>query len=97
MPEGDLERKLIMEWYDQYSISIYKYIVKMINDTHQAEDLTQDTFIKAYKYLGNKEIEYPKTFLYRTAHSITVDFIRKQAPILLVKNFIPSEKDEKTQ
>lgn len=95
MPGGDFERQLILEWYDQYSIQIYKYIVKIINDTHQAEDLTQDTFIKVYKYLVHKEVDYPKVFLYRTAHNIAVDYIRKQAPIRLMKNIFPERKDSK--
>jgi len=95
MTAGDSERKLIIEWYDQYSIQIYKYIAKMINDTYQAEDLTQDTFVKAYQYLVNKEVDYPKTFLFRTAHNITVDYIRKQSPIHLMKNIFPNRKDSK--
>ncbi|MFA1822105.1 RNA polymerase sigma factor [Virgibacillus oceani] len=93
MPEGVTARTIIMNWYDQYSVPIYKYILKMINDTYQAEDLTQDTFIRAYKYLANKEIDYPKTFLYRIAHNIAIDYIRKQAPIQLVKNIFPDKKD----
>lgn len=94
LPEEDFKRKFIIEWYDQYSVPIYKYIAKMINDAYQAEDLTQDTFIKAYKYLGDKrEIEYPKSFLYRIAHNITVDYMRKQAPIQLVKSIFFDKKD----
>ena|SRR5690625_3359748 len=92
MPEGECTKETIMNWYDAYSMQIYKYLVKMINDSHQAEDLTQDTFIKAYKYLGKKEIDYPRTFLYRIAHNIAVDYIRKQAPIQLVRRVFPNHK-----
>jgi RNA polymerase sigma-70 factor (ECF subfamily) len=96
MPEGAWRKDTIMNWYDAYSVQIYKYLVKMINDSYQAEDLTQDTFIKAYTYLGQKEIDYPKTFLYRIAHNIAVDYIRKQAPIQLVKRIFPSNKVSET-
>lgn len=96
MPEGDRTKDTILTWYDTYSVRIYKYIVKMINDTYQAEDLTQDTFIRAYKYLGDQKIDYPKAFLYRIAHNITIDYIRKQAPIQLVKRIFPNTSVSQT-
>src|SRR5699024_10754881 len=52
-------------------------------------DLTQETFVKVYQYIiCDKTISYPKTFIYRTAHNITVDYIRKNAPINIVKDFV---------
>lgn len=94
MPEERFKRDLIARWYDQYSAPIFKYIVKMIKDVHRAEDLTQDTFIKAYKYIDAKtEVTYPKTFLYRIAHNITVDYLRKKAPINMVEDFLIRKKD----
>jgi hypothetical protein len=47
------QKKEITEWYHQYSDSIFNYILFMIHDYQQAEDLTHDTFIKAYKYYGS--------------------------------------------
>lgn len=85
---------IIIEWYDAYSMAIFKYIMKLIKDPQQAEDLTQDTFIKAYTYLStNKAVDYPKTFLYRVAHNLTVDYLRKQKPIQLMKDFFSNQKD----
>lgn len=87
-------RERINQWYDEYSDPLFKYILKMIKDVQQAEDLTQDTFVKAYKYiLANKEVSYPKTFLYRTAHNVTIDHIRKQAPIQIMKDIFTNKKD----
>ncbi|MBU5466166.1 hypothetical protein KQI49_04880 [Virgibacillus sp. MSJ-26] len=37
-----------IDWYNNYNYSIFKYILNMINDYQQAEDLTQETFIKVY-------------------------------------------------
>lgn len=66
----------------------------MIKDASQAEDLTQDTFIKAYKYLlKDKEITYPKTFLYRIAHNLTVDYIRKKSPVQVITDFFTQQED----
>lgn len=40
----------IEEWYSQYHQTIFKYIILMVKDSQQAEDLTQETFLRAYKH-----------------------------------------------
>lgn len=87
-------RKLIAEWYDTYSLSLYKYIIKIVKDIYQAEDITQETFIKAYDYIAQgNHVNYPKTFLYRTAYNLTIDHLRKQSPIHMIKDFFVNRKD----
>ncbi|MUV38222.1 RNA polymerase sigma factor SigX [Lentibacillus sp. JNUCC-1] len=91
---GENAKHQITEWYDDYSLSLFKYILKMIHDAQQAEDLTHDTFIKAYTYvMKGKEVTYPKTFLYRTAHNLTIDHIRKHKPIQMIKDFFSNRED----
>ncbi|TQS75873.1 RNA polymerase sigma factor [Ornithinibacillus gellani] len=66
----------------------------MIRDYQQAEDLTHDTFIKAYKsYSSYKGKSKPKTWLYRIAHNITIDFIRKQKTLIVFKNFFHTKAE----
>lgn len=97
MPDKTMCQNRIIEWYDEYNLPLFKYILKMIKDAGQAEDLTQETFIKAYQYiLNDKEITYPKTFLYRTAHNLTIDFIRKKVPIQMVTEFFTRQEDPAT-
>lgn len=86
-----------MEWYDEYSVLLIKYLAKMLNDSYQAEDLMQETFVKAYQYVLNNEIEYPKTFLFRIAHNLAVDHIRKQSPIQIVKDFFMKDSHPSTE
>lgn len=87
MSKYSSERELIMQWYDDYSVLLFKYIAKMIKDVYQAEDLTQETFTKTYEYIiSGKDVIYPKTFLFRVAHRLTVDYIRKQKPIHIAKD-----------
>src|SRR5690625_2458002 len=94
LPTREQSHAIILHWYDQYSMIIYKYIFKLIHDRQQAEDLTQDTFLKVYIYLeNNKQVDYPKTFLYRVAHNLTVDYIRKHKPLQLMKDFFSYQKD----
>lgn len=96
LPTREQSHAIILHWYDQYSMIIYKYIFKLIQDQQQAEDLTQDTFLKAYTYLeSNRQVDYPKTFLYRVAHNLTIDYIRKHKPLQFMKDFFSHQKDPK--
>jgi RNA polymerase sigma-70 factor (ECF subfamily) len=92
---NDPDRELIIQWYEQYSDHLFKYIVKMVKDVHQAEDITQETFIRAYKAINlRSEINNPKLWLYRIAHNLTVDYIRKQAPIKLIRDYFVLQNNE---
>nr|WP_144923062.1 RNA polymerase sigma factor [Paenibacillus bovis] len=73
---------MIETWFEKYVEFIYKYIFFMVKDHQIAEDLTQETFIKAHikshQYKGNSEL---KTWLYRIAYTTTMNYFRKKHPI----------------
>lgn len=85
---------IVTEWYDRYSDSVFSYIYVMVRDYQLAEDLTQDTFFRAYKkyHLFEKKAE-PKTWLISIARNLTIDYIRKQKPINLLKELFQSNKN----
>jgi RNA polymerase sigma-70 factor, ECF subfamily len=87
-------RELIEEWYDQFSEPIIKYIVLMTKDYQLAEDIMQDTFIKAYQTISTYRKEAsPKTWLFRIAHNLTVDNFRKKKPTIQEIDFFTKYKD----
>src|SRR5690625_135154 len=73
---------MIESWFDKYAETIYNYILIMVKNHQVAEDLTQETFIKAHikshQFKGNSEL---KTWLYRIAYTTTMNYFRKQHPI----------------
>lgn len=76
----------IEEWYNQYHQTIFKFILMMTKDYQQSEDLTHETFLNAYRYYYSyKRDASPKTWLFKIAHNVTVDYIRKQKPIQFFK------------
>lgn len=94
MTKEDFTREQIVQWYEQYGASLFKYIIKIVKDVQQTEDLVQDTFIKAHKYLARGQpVDYPKTFLFRVAHNLAIDYLRKKQPIYIVKDFLMNKKD----
>ncbi|MDH2363431.1 RNA polymerase sigma factor [Priestia megaterium] len=88
------KKEEIERWYDDHSDAILKFILILVKDYQQAEDLTHETFVKAYlSYDSFQQNSSGKTWLFRIAHNLTIDYFRKQKPISLLKDFILSKKD----
>lgn len=67
-----------------HSDSIYSYIRMLVKDDTLAEDLTQETFVKAYVGLNEFRNEAKtSTWLIRIARNVTIDYLRKKRPLLL--------------
>lgn len=59
---------------------IFRYVVSMIRDTAEAEDLTQETFIRAYRRRDSLRDEGAQTaWLYRIATHVCLDRLRQFA------------------
>jgi RNA polymerase sigma-70 factor, ECF subfamily len=85
----------IATWYDEHSKSILTFILLMVKDYQQAEDLTHDTFVKAYLYYDSfNHHSSEKTWLFSIAHNLTVDFLRKRKPSMVIKELFSLQKDD---
>lgn len=75
--QGDVEayRDLIQ----RYQRMIFIFIYKMVNNVSDAEDLTQEVFVKAYEklasYRGDSQFS---TWLHTLARNRTIDFLRRK-------------------
>jgi len=64
---------------EAYSGVIYRLAVKMLDNPQDAEDVLQETFIKAYKALSNFDGRAsPSTWLYRIATNEALMVLRKR-------------------
>lgn len=91
---SEYRNQRISDWYDQHSTSILSFILLMVKDYQQAEDLTHDTFVKAYLYYDSfKQHSSEKTWLFSIAHNLTVDFLRKRKPSLTFKEIFLFQRD----
>jgi RNA polymerase sigma-70 factor (ECF subfamily) len=64
--------------FEQYHAPILNYLHRMVSDRALAEDLTQDTFIKAYNALSRTKPDLSfKAWLYRIATNTAISHMRR--------------------
>lgn len=92
---SEYKKENVADWYDQHSKSVLSFILLMVNNYQQAEDLTHDTFVKAYLYYDSfKQYSSEKTWLFSIAHNLSVDFLRKSKPSMFLKEVFLMKKDD---
>ena len=80
----DKREKDFLDAYNQYADAIYRHCYFRVYNKDLAEDLTQDTFIKTWKYIGEgKEIKNIRAFLYKVAVNLIIDHSRKKTALVL--------------
>jgi len=105
----DGETNLFSYFIDRYSRPIHSLIVQIITNREDAEELTQDTFVKAFRKLDSFKGDCSfSTWLYRIAYNTAISATRKRKtlfPILdekileniteeTVDSFLDREDDE---
>jgi RNA polymerase sigma-70 factor (ECF subfamily) len=75
--QGDQEA--FAQLYETHFDKIFRYVVVKIRNQTEAEDMTQQVFVKAYESIGSYQMQgVPFTaWLFRIAHNQMVDFVRK--------------------
>lgn len=64
---------------DKHRSAIFHIINRIVRDTDAANDLVQETFMKAFSALASYRSEYRfSTWLYKIAANSSIDFLRKR-------------------
>lgn len=70
------------------------YALRIVDDTDTAQDMTQEAFIRAWKYLGEGgEIDNPTSFMYRTVRNVCLTHLRNTRQTL-DESHIPEAGEE---
>ncbi|MDD4169968.1 MAG: sigma-70 family RNA polymerase sigma factor [Desulfotomaculaceae bacterium] len=64
--------------YRYHMNDLYHYLLRLSGQPQTAEDLVQDTFIKAYEHLEIYQGENVRPWLFRAAHNAYIDWRRKE-------------------
>lgn len=62
--------------YERYLVPIYRYCYFRVGSPLEAEDLTEQVFLKAWENLPVKQVRSFRAWLYRIAHNGVVDYLR---------------------
>ncbi len=78
------DSKALSILYDNYSGAIFGLIIRMCHDREMAENLLQDTFVKAWENASSYDPEKGRfyTWLYRIAKNITLNALRKDRNLI---------------
>ncbi|MEH7885664.1 RNA polymerase sigma factor [Bacillus sp. JJ1609] len=91
-------RLTINEIYDLYHRDVYHFALYFTNNKQEAEDITQETFIKIMKSISSlKDPEKLKTWILSIARNTAMDLHRKRKFVSLFPEWIfDNEKDSVT-
>ena len=80
MKEDELEVENAASIFQEDYPRIFRYIMSMVRDTAEAEDLTQETFLRAHQRRDSLRDEGARTaWLYRIATHVCLDRLRQYA------------------
>jgi len=77
---GTLDAGVLFETYHD---RIYRYVLRLVKNPAEAEDLTQDTFLRAYRRGDSlRDPEAVRGWLYRIATHVCIDRLRQRQPLI---------------
>jgi RNA polymerase sigma-70 factor (ECF subfamily) len=96
------ERSDAVGWlYERYFDRIYRYIYLKLGDAVEAEDVSEQVFLKMIESIGTFQWQGTSfsAWLYRIAHNQVVDTLRRQSrrpqvPLEPVSDTLQSERDD---
>lgn len=81
----------------RYKSKIYNYIFRMVRSASDADDLTQETFIRAYMSIHTFQSRASlNTWLFRIATNLCVDYSRKSKTHPVPQSLSTSQEEEQS-
>lgn len=68
-------------YLEQFKKPIFSYVLRLVNDEGNAEDICQETFVRLYQELDRIRDETASAWLYRVARNLVTDHVRKKRPV----------------
>jgi RNA polymerase sigma-70 factor (ECF subfamily) len=91
---ADRDEAAFAELYNRYNVAIFNFVLRLIHEPKEAEDLLQEIFLavwhSAHRYREQAQV---KTWLYRIAHYKAVSWLRKYKPVASFEDFAESATD----
>jgi RNA polymerase sigma-70 factor (ECF subfamily) len=68
--------------FEQLHVPVFRYLLRKTRDSGQAEDITQETFLRLFRHLReDRLLDNPKAWLFTVANNLAVDASRSGSHI----------------
>ena len=89
LPGMDNAQKQFSKIYDQYISRIYRFVFLRVNSVDIAQDLTSETFTRAWSSFAKASEEKDRVknwvgFLYQIARNLVTDFYREKGKVQII-------------
>src|SRR5580692_5118172 len=72
----------VQSLFEQLRVPVFRYLLRKTRDSGQAEDITQETFLRLFRHLReDRLLENPKAWLFTVANNLAVDASRDESHI----------------
>lgn len=68
--------------FEQLRIPVFRYVMRKTRDSGRAEEITQETFLRLFRYLKEeRSVDNPKAWLFTVANNLAIDACRGDSHI----------------
>lgn len=76
---GHTVNSAIHEAYTRHHVALKRFISRFLSNSHDIEDVSQETFLRAFPVEKGRVIEQPKSFLFRIAKHVALTQLTKKS------------------
>ena len=73
-----MQKEPVYQWYEQYKVGLYRFALSILKDTHLAEDVLQEAFIRLLRQNRLPDSEKIQAWLYRVVRNLCYDLLRQR-------------------
>ena len=73
-----MQNETIYTWYEQYKTGLFRFALSILKDSHLAEDVLQETFVRLLHQNRLPDTDKAQAWLYQVVRNLCYDLLRKQ-------------------
>ena len=77
----------------RYKNNIYNYALYMMKNRMDADDITQEVFIRIWKNIDNFNMKVAKSWIIKTTHNLCIDYLRRNQRIISRETTVEDKKN----
>jgi RNA polymerase sigma factor (sigma-70 family) len=87
-PGGGTQQAQLASCYRSFAVPLRAFLARRTRSIHDAEDLTQEVFLRLWRMSRQSEVRHQKAFVYKTAHNLLKDRSRR-GYTRMMRNAVP--------